>query len=273
METTFEVDHFEEDVIAASHERPVLVDFWAPWCGPCRVLGPQLEALAAEHRDAWTLVKVNTEEHPELARRYQIRGIPAVKLFADGEVIDEFTGALPRRAIERWLDEALPSENKQRLEQAQEALNAGSEEEAERLLRAVLDDEPANGPVQVALARALVFRDPDEAAQLVEDADVAAPDLLQVRGAVQTLTRLLRLNGRVEALPDETGRTTYGAAIDALTQQDFDTALQRFIEVIRTNRAYDDDGARKACVALFTLLPKDHPAVHAHRRTFDMALY
>ncbi|RMF65478.1 MAG: thioredoxin [Bacteroidetes bacterium] len=104
-----EVRDFEADVIEASRTRPVLVDFWAPWCGPCRMLGPTLEQLAAESDGAWTLVKVNTDIHPDLAARYEVRGIPTVKLFIDGEPVDGFLGALPAFAVKRWLKKALPS--------------------------------------------------------------------------------------------------------------------------------------------------------------------
>lgn len=99
---------FNEDVIETSRTKPVLVDFWAPWCAPCRVLGPTLERLAKESGGSWRLVKINADSHPQLVRQYGIRGIPAVKLFVDGEVVDEFVGALPERAVRQWLDKALP---------------------------------------------------------------------------------------------------------------------------------------------------------------------
>ncbi|ARA95192.1 MAG: thioredoxin [Bacteroidetes bacterium] len=102
-------DFFQKEVIDKSHEKPVLVDFWAPWCGPCRVLGPTLEKLARESGGAWRLVKVNADRHPELNLRYGIRGIPAVKLFVDGDVVAEFVGAQPEPAVRRWLDEHLPA--------------------------------------------------------------------------------------------------------------------------------------------------------------------
>ncbi|WP_218827735.1 thioredoxin [Rubricoccus marinus] len=102
-------DRFQTDVLDKSHEKPVLVDFWAPWCGPCRVLGPTLERLAKESQGRWRLVKVNSDHHPDLARRYGVRGIPAVKLFVDGTVEAEFTGAIPEPALRRWLDEHVPT--------------------------------------------------------------------------------------------------------------------------------------------------------------------
>jgi putative thioredoxin len=269
---SYEVDDFQQDVLETSEDTPVVVDFWAPWCGPCRQLSPVLESLA-EAQDDWTLVKVNVDDHGEAAQAYGVRGIPAVKLFVDGEVTAEFTGAKPEHAIRQWLEENLPSEEKTRIEEATAALEDGNHEEAEHLLWPVLEDQPEHDEAQVLMARALAFKDPVRAQALAEAADVADPTLRQVRDAVQTLARLLELAEDPSALPEGDGRADYVAGIEALADQDFDAALDHFIDVLRTNRDYDDDGARKACVALFTLLGEGHPTTQEHRRTFDMALY
>lgn len=269
----YDVSDFQTDVLDASHEAPVLVDFWAPWCGPCQQLGPTLERLASEASD-WTLVKVNTDENPNEARQFGVRGIPAVKLFVDGSVEAEFTGALPEHAIRKWLDEHLPSEAKQHLGQAKEALENGNTEAAIEALEAVLAADADHAEAKVLLARALAFRDPDRAHALASSAaDIADPTLLQTREGVETIARLVARADTPEDLPDEPGQAAYRQAIAALADRDFDAALTHFIEVIRTNRDYDDDGARKACISLFTLLGPQHPATKAHRRTFDMALY
>ena len=273
-DTTFEVADFEAEVLDASRDIPILVDFWAPWCGPCRVLGPVLEKLAAEPDAAWRLAKINTDARQDLAAAYGIRGIPAVKLFVDGEVVDEFTGALPEYAVRQWLEKALPSEGKRLLEQAQMELAAGETEAAEQTLRRVLASAPDDAAARVLLARLVVFDDPDEAEALLSGAGAfAGPGFVQIEEAVTNLIPLLRRARQPDTLPDEPGRDDYRGALDALSANDFDAALERFIAVIQQNRYYDDDGARKACVALFNVLGPDHPATRKHRRTFDRSLY
>ena len=267
METT--ATDFATDVIEASKTKPVLVDFWASWCGPCRQLGPTLEQLDAE-RDDWTLVKVNVDEHNDIARNYGVRGIPAVKLFVDGTVTAEFTGALPRHAVEKWLDENLPSPEKEAVTEARTALDEGRRDEAITLLEPIMEDASPDPEAKLLLATAVVFDDPERAATLAETLDIAAPDLRQQREAVQTLSRLLT---DTPDLPDTEAASTYQSALNALREERFDDALEQFIEVVRTDRDLDDDGARKACVALFTLLGPEHPATKAHRREFDISLY
>lgn len=269
-----EVQDFEVEVLEASKTTPVVVDFWAPWCGPCRYLGPVLERLEAEESNGrWRLAKVNTDQNPELSMRYGIRGIPAVKLFVDGAVADEFTGALPEQAVRQWLDKALPSENKRRLVEAETAMAAGDDKTAEALLRTILKEEPDNPEAKLLLARIVVFDDPETAYTLAADAPFAGPGFLQLEESIKTIARLLGLRDRPDALPDAPEKARYLEAIDALGKQDFDGALAAFIDVIRTNRYYDDDGSRKACISIFAILGETDPTTRKHRRAFDMALY
>ncbi|MFB3132072.1 MAG: tetratricopeptide repeat protein [Rhodothermales bacterium] len=269
---TTEVTNFQQEVLEKSYTTPVLVDFWAPWCGPCRTLGPVLEKLARENDKAWMLAKVNTDEHPELSMEYGIRGIPAVKLFVEGQVVNEFTGALPEFTVRKWLDEALPSETKKHLAQAEAALNTNRSDIAERLLRQVLAEEPDHPKARMLLAQLLAFNDPAEASALAQGA-VTERGFVQIQQAIETVAHLKHLKDHPDDLPDEDGKALYLTALEALLRRDFDTALTHLIEILQKNRYYDDDGARKAGIAIFTLLGPDHSVTRKHRRTFDMWLY
>ena len=258
---------FEQDVIEASREHPVLVDFWAAWCGPCRLLGPVLDALAAEAAGRWTLVKIDTEAHPALAQRMGIRGIPAVKLFVDGAVAAEFTGALPEPAVRRWLDEHLPSPQKKRLARADALLAEGQTDEARALLEDAHREAPDDEAVRMLLARTLAFEEPERAAGLVDG--LYAPEA----EAVRTLARFLALPTDPDALAEAPVRADYLAAARTLRTGDADAALDRLISIIQCDRSFDDDGARKAAVALFLLLGEDDPVVQRHRPVFNRSLY
>jgi putative thioredoxin len=126
----YEVKDFQHDVIDASAQLPVLVDFWAAWCAPCKMLGPILEQLAAAAQGRWKLVTVDVDAQPALAQQYQVRGIPAVKLFIDGRVVDEFSGAMPQAALVQWLDSRIPTPAQRQVAEAREHLAHGRREPA-----------------------------------------------------------------------------------------------------------------------------------------------
>ncbi len=264
----YDVQDFERDVVEASHTTPVLVDFWAPWCAPCRLLSPVLERVAGEAGGRWTLRMVNADDYPELMQRYHIRGIPAVKLFVGGEVAAGFEGAMPDYAIRQWLDEHLPTAATRAMAEARTALKAGDLDAARPHLETAAAPEahgPAADEARDTLARILVFEDPDRAAALVRDRYTPEAE------SVRTLARLLALDP--DSLPEGAARTTYADAVRALQRGDLDAALPGFIQALQHDRAYDDDGARKAAVALFQTLGEADALVKQHRPAFNMALY
>jgi putative thioredoxin len=269
---TYDVTNFSEQVLDRSFQTPVLVDFWAEWCGPCKTLGPVLERLADENGKRWALAKLDTEQFPDVAAQYGVRGIPNVKLFVDGKVEAEFTGALPERAVRQWLEKVLPSEYRKLTEQAEALLASGNTEAAKELLEKVVEAEPANVPARVLLARIYVPTDPDRAAQLVEAIEEDSNLFLVVEG-IRTIAELKRKARRADALPESGVKKKYLDAIEALGQLDFDSALHKFIEVLREDRYYDDDGPRKACIAIFKYLGENHNTTLKYRREFSSALY
>jgi putative thioredoxin len=267
-----DVNDFEAEVLQRSRAVPVVVDFWAEWCGPCKVLGPVLERLASGAEGRWVLAKVDTDRHQELAARYGVRGIPNVKLFVNGEVADEFTGALPEAAVSQWLRKALPSPHAARVREAERLLAAGERPAAAQILEEVVTAEPGNHHALVLLAGTLVKEDPLRARALLSPVE---EDSLQFQPAeaVRMLARFAEVGRNPALLPDDPVRETYRDAMRLASAEKFDEAVVLFIEVIRTNRSYDDDGARKAVIAIFTLLGPEHPVTVNRRREFSGALY
>lgn len=268
MEAVFE--SFETDVLAASHDVPILVDFWAEWCGPCRYLGPVLEAMEAKAGGKWRLVKINVDEHQAVAQEYRIQGIPACKLFHKGEVIGEFTGALQEPQINAFFDEHLPSEEKALVASARERIAAGDAGGARQILEDVLAGDPANVEAATTLATIVFAENPARAAELVKDVPPGDPSF-EAAEAIRTLSEVA---AKTEASEDHPGWPGYAAGNAALAEGDYDGALSAWIGVLSAgHRDVDDDGPRKACIALFKFLGEDHPTTQAHRRAFSSALF
>jgi putative thioredoxin len=250
----YEVQNFQKDVIDRSFDKPVLVDFWAEWCTPCRMIGPVLEKLAEANKDSWELAKVDTDKNQDIAMKYGVRGIPNVKLFRNGEVINEFTGALPEPAIKEWLKKSIPSKFSDQIEHAKVLLKKGNVSDAKVLLEEIHKGDINNSDVKLLLAKILLFDDFKEALRLVQNVD-GNTENIELGEAISKLAELLNLEE--QSLPSADVKEIYLSAINDIRKQNFDSALEKFIEVIRTDRTYDDDGARKACIAIFKFLGEE----------------
>lgn len=259
--------NFDQEVLQKSFEKPVLVDFWAPWCGPCRVLGPVIEQIASEQSDRWQLVKVNTEEEYELAERYQIRSIPNVKLFYQGEVIGEFMGALPRSAIENWLSEHLPDD---RIEVFNKLLATFQQDQTSESLLAIesfVNQYPDLKEPTVILAKILVFTEPDKATALVQSV-VMGDKLYDDAQDIRTIADLMKLEPQEVPVAQALLKSQ-----KAIQNDDLETALQAVIDATTIDKSFQDDLPRKAAIALFRLLGAKHELTKKYRWRFDMALY
>lgn len=267
---------FEERVLEASRRVPVLVDFWAGWCRPCLVLGPVLEKLAGEHGGRFVLAKVNVDENPNLAAAFGVQGIPAVKAFRDGRVVDEFVGVQPEEAIRGLLRGLVPSEAEDMVEEAAKAEAAGDPTAAESGYRRALEVDPDHAGAALGLARILLARgeareartllsrfpgDP-EAARLEAEADLRerAPSPEELAD----LRARLDGGGDVETLV----RVAAGEAVAGEPR----AALERCLEALRGTGA-GREAARDLMVRIFALLGDEHPLTQEFRPRLARALY
>ena len=238
--------NFEEAVLQRSHTLPVVVDFWAAWCGPCRQLGPVLEREAAKRAGKLELVKLYVDANPTISRSYGIQGIPAVKAFRDGRVVAEFVGAQPSVAVERFLDSLSPSE-------AELLAQKGDEES----LRAALALEPGRADAAIQLARILHRRGlMDEALEILE----------KVHGsfAAEGLAARIKL--------EQTAATDLSRAFEALDSGDSEQALDLLIDAIASRRGSRDE-IRRVVVGVLDELGLDDPLATSSRTRLASALY
>lgn len=258
---SYDVTDFQHDVLEASREAPVLVDFWAGWCGPCRALGPVLERLAAEPGVAWKLAKLNTEEFPEIASSWDVSSIPNVKLFVNGEVVDEFVGALPESRIRAWLDSALPSPADPTVDSAREALEQRAWSTAAAALRDVVERQPAHALARFSLAEALLHISPAEVPAVA--APLAGDERFGHRA--EAIASLAALAAR-DVFPETPAGAALARAAHAVRAADWDLAFTACIAAMGERRDPSAAEAREAGRALFVMLGPGHPASERHHR-------
>jgi putative thioredoxin len=268
----YDTDDFATDVIERSHTVPVLVDFWAEWCGPCKILGPVLERLADANDGEWELAKLNTENHQDIAGQYSIRSIPNVKLFVDGEVVNEFVGALPEPRVVDWLRTAIPSKYRAQLAGARQLLTENGASGAIEMLQAIVAAEPGNDEATVLLGQAFLGSDHRQAVEIVERV-VLGSKHYEAAEAVKTLATAYGSLDNGQQLAESPVKEGYVAAIRDARSHAYEPALEGFLDVVRRDRQYDGDGARKAIIAIFKLLGEDHPLTGRYRRALSSALY
>ncbi|HXZ10719.1 MAG TPA: thioredoxin [Paraburkholderia sp.] len=281
MDTTLAT--FEKDVIEGSTLAPVLIDFWAPWCGPCKTLGPMLEKLEAEYEGKWKLVKVNVDENQELAAHFQVRSIPHVIAFAEGRPVDQFIGVLPEGQLREFIDRLVPDSTEAERENAQIAIAEGRFDDALDHLKAALAFDPGYDDARLDLIDLLLNQNRfDEARNQVDLLSPKTTQGIDARfNAIKTRLDALdaaadlpptdALEAKVAANPaDLEGRFDLANAF--IARRKYAEALGQLIEIVQRDRSFREDIGRKTMLSVFDLAAHQPELVSQWRRKLSAAL-
>lgn len=270
---SFELTGFQKDVIDTCRVKPVVIDFWADWCAPCKQLGPVIEKLATQAKGKWKLVKINTDKHPDLATQFNIRGIPSVKMVYEGAIVAEFTGAQPENMIRNWLKENLPDGVDGEVdwcEQVNEKLASGDRKAA--LKAAERHTKDADDLLSAKLAMLYLPNKLEQAEKWIENIDEKIKFEIEIE-SLKTIKHLKKVKNGEIGLNGSDSMPLYKKAVQNLFDEKLEEALKGFIQCLQVERNLDDEGPRKACIAIFQMLGDVHPLTQRYRRIFSMSLY
>ncbi len=266
---------FEYEVIAYSAEVPVVVDFWATWCAPCRMLGPLLEKLAEESHGSFRLARLDVDANPNLARRFNVRSIPAVKAFRNGQVVAEFTGALPEARVREFLEKLAPSTGSLAMEKGQSLLDLQDAEGAELAFQEVLDEEPDNAQAMLGLGKAFLLQgrgnEADEILNSITDDQIFS----QVQNLKPLAAALAELEFAepLDVLEAEPLEAAYDRSLRLVARGNLEAAMDGFLDILRQDKRFKDGAARKMMVALLELLGENNELTGQYRRELAMVLF
>jgi putative thioredoxin len=270
-------DTFQKEVVDQSHERPVVVDFWAPWCGPCRALGPVLETLAAEKDGGFVLAKVNTDENQDLAQAFQVSGIPAVFAIRDGKLVNRFEGMLPEEEIRAFIDSLAPTEEENALASALE-LEGRDPSAATAAYRQLFGADPDNPAVRVGLARALLATGGSEAEVEALLGPVDSGEQLE---EAERLRAVLKLRAVPHADSDLAAARSGGESAEALyrlgqvlaARGEYTAAMDALVKAAEEDKKLGGSAVRELMVSIFNVIGPRSPEADDYRGRLRNLLY
>ncbi len=273
---------FQSLVIDNSFKQPVLVDFWAEWCNPCQVLLPLLGQLADEYKGAFILAKVNSDEQGELAAQMGVKSLPTVKLIINGEMVNEFMGALPESEIRQFLDPYIQTQSDHVLTDAMAAFEAGNEAQALEMLNTALANDPKNANLKIKIAQLVFAQGDQESANSLLDSlsedekgEPAAKELIaQIKLAAQLkdIGDPIELQNRIEKDPDDLEAILQMSQYQ-LSTGNHEAAIQLLMSIMQKDRSFNDDAGRLGLIEIFEMLGNDHPLVQSYRRKMFTLLH
>jgi putative thioredoxin len=262
---------FDVQVLAFSQQAPVVVDFWAEWCAPCRVLGPILEKLAVEGQGTFRLAKINVDENQNLAKRYQIRSIPAVKAFRDGRPVAEFSGVRPEAQVREFLRNFAPSEEDLNLAKGYALLQSHNPHEAELAFRQVLEhsDHPS---ALLGLSRTLLLQGQRQESYSILRNFPASREFQSAEKLYPLAEALINYNPTDE-LSSEPLDAAYQNALRLLYRKNLEAAMDGLLDILREDKHYRSGKAQKLLLAIFELIGEEDPTTHQYRNELASILF
>jgi putative thioredoxin len=263
---------FEYQVLAYSQQMPVVVDFWAEWCIPCRTLGPLLEKIAGEWSGAFRLAKVDVDANPNLAMQYKVHSIPAVKAFKDGKVVSEFTGLIPEPRIREFIRSLVPSEIDLALEKAENLYKLNQWGKAEQAYRGVLAKNSEHPAARLGLVKTLLMQgDSGEALPILQNFP-ASREFNTAQSLLPLASALEDLNGGLSSSEDPLDAAFY-RSLRLVERGNIPAALDGLLDILRENKRYRGGEARKVFLGLLELLGNEDPLTREYRQELSAVLF